>query len=216
MERGRRPTAYRLRRGLDEPVTAAGLRGRGGAAASSLPKRKRPRRPRGCAWRTWTPPLVGSFLHLETDRGNSARTRNARLAAIHSLFRFAALRHPELAALIERVLAIPTKRFERALVSFLTDEEVDALLADPVRATAIGRRDHALLLLDVQTGHRVSELLGLRRGDVVFGGGPHVRCVGKGRKERITPLTKTTVAVPRAWMDERMTHCSRASTPTVP
>jgi site-specific recombinase XerD len=147
--------------------------------------------------------LVGSFLdHLEVERGNSARTRNARLAAIHSLFRFAALRHPENAALIERVLAIPPKRFERALVSFLSDEEVDALLAAPDRATAIGRRDRALLLLLVQAGHRVSELVGLQRGDVELGSGPHVRCMGKGRKERITPLTKTTAAVLRAWMEE--------------
>ena len=98
-------------------------------------------------------PLVGSFLdHLEVERNNSARTRNARLAAIHSLFRFAALRHPEHAALIERVLAVPPKRFERAIVSFLSDEEVDALLAAPNRATVLGRRDHALLLLEVQTG----------------------------------------------------------------
>ncbi len=149
-------------------------------------------------------PLVGSFLdHLEIERNNGARTRNARLAAIHSLFRFAALRHPEHAALIERVLAVPPKRFERAIVSFLSDEEVDALLAAPNRATVLGRRDHALLLLEVQTGLRVSELVGLRRNDVVLGSGPHVRCTGKGRKERITPFTKATAAVVRAWMEER-------------
>ena len=148
--------------------------------------------------------LVGRFLdHLETERGNDPRTRNARLAAIHSLFRFAALRHPEHAALIERVLAIPPKRFERALVSFLTDREVDELLAAPDRTTAIGRRDHALLLLAIQTGLRVSELVGLRRQDVVLGVGAHVRCTGKGRKERITPLTPMTAAVVRSWMEEQ-------------
>ncbi len=102
-------------------------------------------------------PLVGAFLgYLEAERGNGARTRNARLAAIHSLFRFAALRHPEHAALIERVLAIPPKRFERALVSFLSDEEIDALLGAPDRTTRIGRRDHALLNFPPPTGHLAS------------------------------------------------------------
>ncbi|MCI4338619.1 MAG: site-specific integrase [Thermoplasmata archaeon] len=149
-------------------------------------------------------PLVGAFLgYLEAERRNGARTRNARLAAIHSLFRFAALRHPDHAALIERVLAIPPKRFERALVSFLSDEEVNALLGAPDRTTRIGRRDHALLLLAIQTGLRVSELVGLRRGDVVLGTGAHVRCTGKGRKERITPLTQVTAAVVQSWMEER-------------
>jgi integrase/recombinase XerD len=147
--------------------------------------------------------LVGAFLsHLERARGNSPRTRNVRLAAIHSLFRYAALIHPECSAHIERVLAIPSKRCERALVSFLTDEEIEALLNAPDRSTALGRRDHALLLLAVQSGLRVSELVALRRGDVVFGAGPHVRCTGKGRKERVTPLTKSTTATLRAWMNE--------------
>ena len=156
-------------------------------------------------------PLVGLFLdHLETERGNDPRTRNARLAAIHSLFRFAALRHPEHAALIERVLAIPPKRFERGLVSFLTDAEVDGLIAAPDRTTLVGRRDHALLLLAIQTGLRVSELVGLRRGDLVLGTGAHVRCTGKGRKERITPLTQVTARVLGAWLDEQ------SSTPELP
>lgn len=148
--------------------------------------------------------LVGAFLdHLERDRGNSVRTRNARLAAIRSLFRYAALRHPEHAELIARVLAIQPKRFERSLVTFLTDQEVDALLAAPDRTTPTGRRDHALLLLAVQTGLRVSELIGLRRADVHLGTGAHVSCRGKGRKERITPLTGATVAVLRVWLVER-------------
>jgi site-specific recombinase XerD len=149
-------------------------------------------------------PLIAAFLdHLEHDRGNSPRTRNARLAAIHSLFRYAAHRHPEHAADIERLLAIPPKRFERALVSFLDSEEIDALLAAPDRLTWTGRRDHAMLLLAIQTGLRVSELTGLQCDDVHLGSGAHVSCHGKGRKERITPLTKTTVAVLRAWLTER-------------
>lgn len=148
--------------------------------------------------------LVGAFLdHLETDRGNGVRTRNARLAAIRSLFRYAALRHPEHAESIGRVLAIPPKRFVRNLVTFLTEPEVDALLAAADRTTWTGRRDHALLLVAVQTGLRVSELIGLRCADVHLGTGAHVSCRGKGRKERITPLTRTTVAVLRVWLAER-------------
>jgi site-specific recombinase XerD len=148
--------------------------------------------------------LIGAFLeHLETNRGNTVRTRNARLAAIHSFFRYAALRHPEHAGVIERVLAIPAKRFERQTVSFLTDIEVDALLAAPDCTTWLGRRDHALLLTAIQTGLRISELANLRCADVVLSTGAHVRCLGKGRKERATPLTSTTVAVLRAWLAER-------------
>jgi site-specific recombinase XerD len=149
-------------------------------------------------------PLIAGFLdHLERDRGNSVRTRNARLAAIHSLFRFASLRHPECAAVIERVLAIPPKRFERNLVTFLTEAEVGALLAAPDRATRTGRRDLALLGLAAQTGLRVSELIGLRCTDVHLDVGAHVNCRGKGRKQRITPLTKGTVDLLRAWIAER-------------
>jgi site-specific recombinase XerD len=149
-------------------------------------------------------PLVADFLdHLEHERGNSVRTRNARLAAIRSLFRYAALRHPEHSAVIERVLAIPPKRFERSLVTFLTEAEVEAFLAAPDRATWTGRRDHALLGLAVQTGLRVSELIGLRCLDVHLGVGAHVSCLGKGRKQRITPLTKSIVGVLRVWLTER-------------
>ena len=147
---------------------------------------------------------IGAFLdHLEVERSNSVRTRNARLAAIHSFFGYAALRHPEHAALIERVLAIPPKRFDRATVSFLTDAEVDALLAAPDRNTSLGRRDHALLLVAVQAGLRVSELAALTWADVVLGTGAHLRCLGKGRKERATPLTAATAALLRAWMGEQ-------------
>jgi integrase/recombinase XerD len=151
--------------------------------------------------------LIGAFLdHLETDRANSARTRNARLAAIHSFYRYAALRHPEHAAVIERVLAIPPKRFERRTVSFLTDREVDAILDAPDQTSWLGRRDHALLITAVQTGLRVSELVSLRCADVTLATGAHVRCVGKGRKERATPLTATTVTVLRSWLAERRAH----------
>jgi integrase/recombinase XerD len=149
-------------------------------------------------------PLIGAFLdHLEHERHNTVRTRNARLAAIHSLFRYAALRHPEHSALIQRVLAIPPKRSDHAIITFLTEPEVDALIAAPDRATWTGRRDHALLLLATQTGLRVSELTGVNCGDVHLGSGAHVSCVGKGRKQRITPLTAATIAVLRVWLTER-------------
>jgi site-specific recombinase XerD len=151
-------------------------------------------------------PVIAGFLdHLETDRGNSIRTRNVRLAAIHSLFRFAALQHPEHAASISRVLAIPSKRADQALITYLADEEVEALLTACDRSTWTGRRDHALLLLAVQTGLRISELIGLTCRDVHLsaGAGAHVACHGKGRKDRITPLTATTVAVLRGWFIER-------------
>ena len=148
-------------------------------------------------------PLVAAFLdHLEADRHNTVRTRNWRLAAIHSLFGYAALHHPERAAVIQRVLAIPAKRHERTLLTWLTAPEVDALLAAPDRGTWTGRRDHAMLVLAVQTGLRISELIGLSRGDVVLDAGAHVRCMGKGRKERATPLTGLTVAVLRSWLAE--------------
>jgi site-specific recombinase XerD len=148
--------------------------------------------------------LIAAFLdHLEHDRANSARTRNARLAAIHSMFRYAALKHPEHAALIARVLAIPTKRHDRAIISHLTAEEVSALLAAPDRARWIGRRDHTLITLAIQTGLRVTELTSLSCQDVHLGTGAHVTTSGKGRKHRATPLTKQTVAVLRSWLQER-------------
>jgi site-specific recombinase XerD len=149
-------------------------------------------------------PLIGAFLeHLEIERHNSVRTRNARLAAIHSLFHYAALRHPEHAAVIQRVLAIPNKRHERAIVTFLTRPEIDALLAAPDPTSWRGRRDHALLVVAIQCGLRVSELTGLTCADIQLGTGAHVLCHGKGRKQRATPLTAGTVAVLRAWLAER-------------
>jgi integrase/recombinase XerD len=148
--------------------------------------------------------LIAAFLdHLEHDRGNTPRTRNARLAAIHSLFGFAALRHPEHAESIQRVLAIPPKRFDRTLVTFLSEPEAQALLAACDRSRWAGRRDHALILLALQTGLRASELTGLRRGDLHLGRGPHVSCHGKRRKQRATPLTRETVATLQTWLAER-------------
>jgi site-specific recombinase XerD len=147
---------------------------------------------------------VGAFLdHIERDRGDGVRTRNARLAAIHSLFRYAALSHPEHPDSIARVLAIPQKRCERALVSFLNREETASLLAAPDRTTWLGRRDHALLVLMVQTGLRVAETTGLSGADLVLDRGAHVRCRGKGRKERCTPLTPDAVPILAAWVAER-------------
>lgn len=149
--------------------------------------------------------LVAAFLdYLERDRGNSIRTRNTRLAAIHSLFRYAALIHPEHAQSISRVLAIPPKRFDQALVSYLTEPEVDALLAACDQTTWTGRRDHAMLLLAAQTGLRVSELIGLTPADLHLGAGAHVVCHGKGRKNRTTPLTAGTRVVLRDWLDEQL------------
>ncbi|HEY5987739.1 MAG TPA: tyrosine-type recombinase/integrase [Streptosporangiaceae bacterium] len=148
--------------------------------------------------------VISAFLaHLENDRGVSAATRNTRLAAIRSLFKFAAFRHPEHAELITRVLAIPAKRRDRPLVSFLATEEADALLAAPDRRRRAGRRDHALLAFALQTGLRASELASARNLDVTLGRGAHVRVYGKGRKERITPLTSHTVTVLRSWAGER-------------
>jgi site-specific recombinase XerD len=149
-------------------------------------------------------PMISAFLdHLEHQRGNTIRSRNARLAAIHSLFSFAALRHPEHAADIARVLAIPPKRSDQTIVTFLTSTETEALLAVPDRATRTGRRDHAWILLAIQTGLRASELTALTRRDVHLGAGAYVACHGKGRKNRITPLTPGTVTTLRGWLAER-------------
>lgn len=148
--------------------------------------------------------LIVAFLdHLEHDRRNTVRTRNARLAAIHSLYHYAGLRHPEHAALIARVLAIPPKRADKTIVTFLTEDELDALLAAPDRTTWTGRRDHALIALAAQTGLRAAELLGLDCGDIRLGTGAHVHCIGKGRKHRITPLIPVTVATIKVWLAER-------------
>jgi site-specific recombinase XerD len=148
--------------------------------------------------------FVAAFLqHLEKQRRNGVRTRNARLAASHSFFRFVALQEPAHSATCQRVLSIPTKKTERKLVTSLTRAEQEALLAAPDRTTWLGRRDRVIIILLLQTGLRVSELRDLRCEDVVLTAGPHVRCRGKGRKERCTPLTRETVSVLRAWFTER-------------
>lgn len=152
-------------------------------------------------------PFIGRFLEcLETERGNTARTRNVRLAAIHSFFRYVALSEPAHSLHCQRVLAIPSKRHERRPISFLDEAEIDALLAAPDLSTWAGRRDQTLLLLAVQTGLRVSELIGLRGEDMVLGTGAHVRCQGKGRKQRSTPLRKDAIVALKAWLREQQTQ----------
>lgn len=147
---------------------------------------------------------IAAFLrHLEVDRGNTVITRNARLAAIHSFYRYAALHAPEHSAIIQQVLAIPAKRTDHAIVSYLTRAECDALIAAPDRNSWLGRRDHTLLLVAIHTGLRVSELISLTIADVGLGAGPHVRCTGKGRKNRCTPLTRPAAQALRAWLTEQ-------------
>ena len=151
-----------------------------------------------------TPAFIGEFLdHLERARGNSSRTRNARLAAIHSFAHYVAFNEPAHALLCQRLLAMPSRRYERRIVAFLTRSEADALLASPDLSTWIGRRDRALLVVALQTGLRVSELIGLARADIALGAGAHVRCTGKGRKQRCTPLRRDAAAVLEGWFREQ-------------
>lgn len=146
-------------------------------------------------------PLIVAFLDdLEKHKGVSIRSRNLRLTAIHSFFRYAALETPAHSAQIQRVLAIPSKRFARTLVNFLTRPEIDALLAAPDQRTWSGRLDHAFILVAVQTGLRLSEMTGLEREDLVLGAGAHVRVIGEGRKERCTPIARSTLAVLKGWL----------------
>jgi integrase/recombinase XerD len=161
------------------------------------------RPPSQLALKDLSPSLVSDFLdQLETKRNNTARTRNLRLAAIRSFFRFAALEAPEQSGMIQRVLAIPNKRCQRPLIGFLTRAEIEALLEAVDCTSWIGRRDYALLLVAMQTGLRLSELTGLCREDVTLGAGAHIQCVGKGRRQRCTPISKTTRRVLEAWMKE--------------
>jgi integrase/recombinase XerD len=149
-------------------------------------------------------PFIGLFLeHLESTRKNSARTRNVRLGAIHSFFRYVALEEPAHALHCQRILAVPNKRHVKRPIDFLNREEINALLAVPDPSTWIGRRDRTLLLVAVQTGLRVSELIGLNCQDVALGTGAHVRCMGKGRKQRCTPLRPETAKMVDAWLRER-------------
>ncbi len=147
--------------------------------------------------------FIGRFLdHVQKDRGNTPQTRNVRLAAIHSFFRYVALQEPSLCVLAQRVLAIPGKRHKTKPVDFLSRDEIDALVAAPDQTSWSGRRDHTLLLVAVQTGLRVSELIGLRHEDVVLGAGAHVRCLGKSRKLRCTPLRSDAIGALRIWLRE--------------
>jgi len=149
-------------------------------------------------------PFLGQFLdHLEKDRANTARTRNARLAAIHSFFRYVALREPACALICQRVLAMPSKRYDRKPIEFLDRAQITALLAAPDLSTWTGRRDRTLLTVAIQSGLRVAELIGLRCQDVVLGAGAHVKCVGKGRKQRCTPLRQDVAGLAAAWLRER-------------
>jgi site-specific recombinase XerD len=155
-------------------------------------------------WDQLDEPLITAFLdHLERERHNSARTRNLRLTAIRSLFRYAAGRHPEHADVIHRVLAIPAKRHDRRTVTFLTAQESQALVNAPPQDRWEGRRDRAMLTLTLQAGLRVSELIALDCGDVALGTGAHVHVEGKGRKQRAVPLTKEAQTVLAAWLAER-------------
>ena len=160
-------------------------------------------------------PAIAAFLdHLEHDRHNSVRTRNARLAAIHSLFRYAALRHPEHAAVIARVVALPPKKHDTRIVTYLTTAEVDALVAAPDVTTWVGRRDQTMLVVAAQTGLRVSELIGLTISDAHLDAGAHVACHGKGRKDRITPLAAATRSLLAVWLQERQGQPDEAVFPT--
>ena len=160
--------------------------------------------PSALDWSDLDEPLIAAFLeHLEAERHNSARTRNLRLTAIRSLFRYASLRHPEHAAVIARVLSIPAKRFDRRTVTYLTSEEARALINEADQNRWEGRRDRALLTLAIHAGLRVSELIALDCADVALGTGAHVRVDGKGRKQRAVPLTKDAQAVLSVWIDER-------------
>ncbi len=148
-------------------------------------------------------PFIGAFLtDIEMERGASVTTRNLRLTAVRSFFRFVSFEEPAHSALIQRVLAIPSKRHDKRQVSFLTRTEIEAVLAAPDRTTWLGRRDHTLMLLATQTGLRLSELIGLSREAIELGTGAHVRCVGKGRKERCTPLTRYARVALQAWLNE--------------
>lgn len=161
-------------------------------------------------------PLISAFLdHLEHDRHNTPQTRNNRLAAIHSLFAHLALHHPEHAASIQRVLAIPHKRTGKNLLTYLTEPEVDALLAACDQSAWTGRRDHAMFALTIQSGLRITELIRLNHADITLTTGAHVHTIGKGRKERRTPLVPATTAVLKAWLHERAGNAEDPLFPTI-
>jgi len=148
--------------------------------------------------------LVADFLaHVETARRNSARSRNTRLAAIRSFFRYVAMNEPAYMLHAQKILAMPSKRHVRRTVDFLNRAEMNALLASPDRSTWVGRRDYAILTVALQTGLRASEIINLRRCDIAHGTGAHVQCEGKGRKQRCTPLRQETLKLLKVWLQER-------------
>src|SRR5882762_30550 len=160
--------------------------------------------------------MIGDFLvHVETTRGNGARSRNTRLAAIRSFFRYVAMSDPAWLLHCQRVLAMPNKRYVKRTVTFLDASETAALLAAPDRSTWTGRRDHLVLLVALQTGLRASELVNLRCGDVVLGAGAHIRCLGKGRKERCTPLRRDTAKVLQTWLKDRRGDADQPLFPSI-
>jgi integrase/recombinase XerD len=160
--------------------------------------------------------LIGEFLiHVEKVRRNSARSRNTRLAAIRSFYRYVAMNAPEHALHCQRILSMPNKRYTRRSVDFIDHTEMEALLATPDVSTWIGRRDRAILLLALQTGLRVSELINLDCADIVLGVGAHIRCEGKGRKQRSTPLRRDTVRTLEAWLKERSGDADDPVFPTI-
>ncbi len=160
--------------------------------------------------------LVTDFLvYIETERQNGARSRNTRLAAIRSFFRFVAMNEPAYLLHCQRILTMPSKRHVKRAVTFLDSEEMEAFLAAPHRTTWVGRRDHLILLVALQAGLRASELIGLRRRDVVLGAGAHIRCEGKGRKERCTPLRRETARLLEAWIRERNVEEEKPLFPTL-
>lgn len=160
--------------------------------------------------------LITAFLDdLEAHHSSSVRTRNLRLTAIRSFFRFVSYEEPAYSAHIQRILAVPSKRHDKRIIHFLVRTEVDALLEAPDRSTWIGRRDHTLLLLAVQTGLRLSELIGLNRSSVTLGRGAHVRCLGKGRKERCTPITRYVSTTIDAWLAEPSRYSCDVLFPTI-
>lgn len=148
--------------------------------------------------------LICDFLaHVETDRGNSTHSRNTRLASIRSFYRFVAMNEPQHAQHCQRILAIPSKRYVKRSIDYLNRAEIEALISAPDASTWIGRRDRAILMVALQTGLRVSELIHLECQDIVLGTGAHVKCEGKGRKQRCTPLRKDTIMILKIWLKER-------------
>ncbi len=161
-------------------------------------------------------PLILGFLdYLEKDRGNGVRTRNLRLVAIRSFLHYATYRDPTALPTIQRVLAIPMKRFERPLLGFLSRPEMEAILAAPDLSTWSGQRDHVMLTTLYNTGARVSEIIGMRIADLDrgMGSGASVRILGKGRKERVTPLWRSTTKLLSAWLNR---VCSDPDAPLFP